>query len=76
MSNWQIFLSSTVPPIEMDILLFGCIWKYPTRRQPNHQTFARVYQILAEHGILKASIEDTEGGGGREHLYNRECCML
>lgn len=27
MSSWQIFTSSTVQPIEMDILLFGCIWK-------------------------------------------------
>ncbi|GFW79299.1 hypothetical protein TNCV_2477061 [Trichonephila clavipes] len=30
-----------------------------TRRQPNHQTFARVHQNLAEYGSFKATIDDT-----------------
>ncbi|GFU34322.1 hypothetical protein TNCV_1991181 [Trichonephila clavipes] len=29
------------------------------RRQPNHQTFARVHQNLAEHGSFRATIDDT-----------------
>lgn len=33
--------------------------RYPTRRQPNHQTFARVHQSLAEHGSFRAMIEGT-----------------
>ncbi|GFT76615.1 uncharacterized protein TNCV_3678501 [Trichonephila clavipes] len=37
--------------------LFG--ERYPTRRQPNHQTFARGHQNLAEHGSFRATIEST-----------------
>ncbi|GFU83525.1 hypothetical protein TNCV_4217851 [Trichonephila clavipes] len=33
--------------------------RYPTRRQPNHQTLARVHQNLAEHGSFRATIDDT-----------------
>ncbi|GFW69938.1 hypothetical protein TNCV_1403911 [Trichonephila clavipes] len=33
--------------------------KYPTRRQPNHQTFSRVHQNLVEHGSFRATIDDT-----------------
>ncbi|GFW72316.1 hypothetical protein TNCV_703531 [Trichonephila clavipes] len=33
--------------------------RYPTRRQPNYQTFARVYQNLVEHGSLTATTDDT-----------------
>ncbi|GFW24345.1 integrase_H2C2 domain-containing protein [Trichonephila clavipes] len=33
--------------------------RYPTRWQPNHQTFARVHQNRAEHGSFTATIEDT-----------------
>ncbi|GFV63195.1 hypothetical protein TNCV_2077271 [Trichonephila clavipes] len=31
----------------------------PTRRQPNHQTFTRVYQNLAEQVSIKGTIEST-----------------
>ncbi|GFW89124.1 hypothetical protein TNCV_2685581 [Trichonephila clavipes] len=31
---------------------------YPTRRQPNHQTFTRVHQDLAELGSFGATIDD------------------
>lgn len=33
--------------------------RYPTRRQPNHQTFARVHQNLANHGCFRVTIEGT-----------------
>ncbi|GFW07589.1 DUF4817 domain-containing protein [Trichonephila clavipes] len=33
--------------------------RYPTRRQPNHQTFARVHQNLVERGSFRATIEGT-----------------
>ncbi|GFW29224.1 hypothetical protein TNCV_4132981 [Trichonephila clavipes] len=33
--------------------------RYPTRGQPNHQTFTRVHQNLAEHGSFGATIDDT-----------------
>ncbi|GFV01344.1 uncharacterized protein TNCV_2125701 [Trichonephila clavipes] len=33
--------------------------RYPTRRQPNHQTFARVHQNLVERGSFRAAIEGT-----------------
>ncbi|GFX28992.1 hypothetical protein TNCV_3030351 [Trichonephila clavipes] len=33
--------------------------RYSTRREPNHQTFARVYQNLAEHGSFRATIDNT-----------------
>ncbi|GFX04498.1 hypothetical protein TNCV_900281 [Trichonephila clavipes] len=33
--------------------------RYPTRWQPNHQTFTRVYQNLAEHGSFRVTIDDT-----------------
>ncbi|GFW76771.1 DUF4817 domain-containing protein [Trichonephila clavipes] len=45
--------------MEMDVLMFGCTGKYPTRRQPNHQTFARVHQNLVERGSFRATIEGT-----------------
>ncbi|GFY09750.1 DUF4817 domain-containing protein [Trichonephila clavipes] len=38
--------------------------RYPTRRQPNHQTFARVHQNLVERGSFRAAIEGT----GRRRL--------
>ncbi|GFV65029.1 hypothetical protein TNCV_763711 [Trichonephila clavipes] len=33
--------------------------RYPTRRQPNNQTFPRVHQNLAEHRSFRATIDDT-----------------
>ncbi|GFS75042.1 hypothetical protein TNCV_1396891 [Trichonephila clavipes] len=35
------------------------VGRYPTRRQPNHQTFTRVHQNLAEHGFFRATTDDT-----------------
>ncbi|GFX08369.1 hypothetical protein TNCV_3268581 [Trichonephila clavipes] len=32
--------------------------RYPMRRQPNHQTFARVHQNLVEYGSFRAMIDD------------------
>ncbi|GFW95002.1 hypothetical protein TNCV_1465001 [Trichonephila clavipes] len=32
--------------------------RYLTRRQPNHRTFARVHQNLAEHGSFRATIDN------------------
>ena len=51
----------TIPVLaDMEVLLFNCMGKrYPTRRQPNHQTFARLHQNLAVHGSIKATIEST-----------------
>ncbi|GFW01121.1 hypothetical protein TNCV_1763591 [Trichonephila clavipes] len=33
--------------------------RYLTRRQPNHQTFAREHQNLAEQGSFRDTIDDT-----------------
>ncbi|GFU69550.1 DUF4817 domain-containing protein [Trichonephila clavipes] len=33
--------------------------RYPTRRQPNHQTFAQVHHNLVERGSFRATIEGT-----------------
>ncbi|GFX48686.1 hypothetical protein TNCV_407931 [Trichonephila clavipes] len=33
--------------------------RYPTKRQPNHQTFTREHQNLAELGYFTATIDDT-----------------
>ncbi|GFW82835.1 uncharacterized protein TNCV_3494051 [Trichonephila clavipes] len=33
--------------------------RYPTRRQPNHQTFTQGRQNLVEHGTFRATIDDT-----------------
>ncbi|GFT03962.1 uncharacterized protein TNCV_1731101 [Trichonephila clavipes] len=38
--------------------------RYPTRQQPNHQTFSQLHQNLAEHGSFTATIE----GAGRSKL--------
>ncbi|GFX12760.1 hypothetical protein TNCV_3437341 [Trichonephila clavipes] len=32
--------------------------RYPTRRQPKHETFARLHQNLADHGFFRAMIDD------------------
>ncbi|GFW91798.1 hypothetical protein TNCV_3400581 [Trichonephila clavipes] len=40
------------------VRLFG--ERYLTRRQPDHQTFIRVHQNLAEHGSFRTVIESTE----------------
>ncbi|GFU80059.1 hypothetical protein TNCV_579391 [Trichonephila clavipes] len=39
------------------IRLYGKI--YPTRWQPNHQRFTRMYQNLAEHESFRTTIDDT-----------------
>ncbi|GFX54025.1 hypothetical protein TNCV_2336611 [Trichonephila clavipes] len=44
-------------PIYVEIRLYG--ERYPTRCQPNHQAITRVYQILAEHGSFRFTIDDT-----------------
>ncbi|GFU31608.1 hypothetical protein TNCV_1235021 [Trichonephila clavipes] len=52
--------------------------RYPTWRQPNHQTFARVHQNLVERGSFRATIKGywTEANK-REHPYSKKvCCML
>ncbi|GFY35770.1 hypothetical protein TNCV_4841471 [Trichonephila clavipes] len=41
----------------VSVRLFGK--RYSTRRQPNHLTFARVHQNLAEHGSFRVTIEGT-----------------
>ncbi|GFU91282.1 hypothetical protein TNCV_4366271 [Trichonephila clavipes] len=41
----------------VDVRLYGVI--YLTRGQPNHQTFAQVYQNLADHGSFGGTIDDT-----------------
>ncbi|GFW28291.1 hypothetical protein TNCV_4639581 [Trichonephila clavipes] len=33
--------------------------RYPTKWQPNHQTFARVHQNLVEQGFFKIAIDET-----------------
>ncbi|GFY36623.1 hypothetical protein TNCV_28271 [Trichonephila clavipes] len=57
-AKWQISTSSTTQLTEMDVLMFGCMGKDPTRRQTNHQTFARVHQNLAKHGSFRAMTDD------------------
>ncbi|GFU80198.1 hypothetical protein TNCV_1091481 [Trichonephila clavipes] len=47
--------------------------RYPTRRQPNHQTFARVHQNLAGRGSFRAAIEGTgRRQNKREHPYSKK----
>ncbi|GFX17944.1 hypothetical protein TNCV_2293921 [Trichonephila clavipes] len=33
--------------------------RYLMRRHPNDQTFARVHQVLVEHGCFRATIDNT-----------------
>ncbi|GFW22263.1 hypothetical protein TNCV_1430171 [Trichonephila clavipes] len=54
--------------------------RYPKRWQPNHQTFDKVHQNLAEHGPFRVTIDNTPvsseirpGGTNIHHCCNYSC---